>query len=85
MALNIKNPQVHALATELAQLRKVSVTQAVLEAVRHELAHEKNRRRKTRLGEQLMEIGKRCAAHVGRGVSSDDHAAMLYDSQGLPH
>ena len=84
MALNIKNPEVHAVATELAQIRKVSLTQAVLEAVRHELAREKNRRRKTRLGEQLMEIGKRCAAHVGGRVSSKDHAAMLYDSRGLP-
>ena len=49
MALNIKNPEVHALAAELAELRKVSVTQAVLEAVRNELSREKGRRRRQNL------------------------------------
>ena len=83
MALNIKNPEVHALAAELAELRKVSVTQAVLEAVRNELSREKGRRRRQNLAEQLIAIGKRCAAHVSAGVSSADHAS-LYDEQGLP-
>lgn len=83
MSLNIKNSEAHALATELARLRKVSVTQAVLEAIRHELTREKNRHRKS-LHEQLIEIGKRCAAHIHDPVSSVDHATLLYDRQGLP-
>lgn len=84
MALNIKNAEVQALATELAQLRKISITQAVLEAVRRELAFEKRRCRKIRLADELIEIGRRCAAHVGGDVSSADHAAILYDDRGLP-
>jgi hypothetical protein len=32
----------------------------------------------------LIEIGKRCAAHISEPVSSADHATLLYDSQGLP-
>jgi len=84
MTLNIKNSQVHSLATELASLRDVSLTQAVLEAVRNELEREKTRRRKNGLASQLLGIGKRCAAHVRAPVSSAGHGAMLYDRRGLP-
>ena len=83
MALNIKNPEVHRLASELARLRDVSVTQAVLDAVQHELAREKGRLN-VALSDQLLAIGKRCAAHIGNGVSSADHAMLLYDDRGLP-
>ena len=72
MTLNIKDPEVHALATELAQLRQVSVTKAVLDALRHELEREKARRLKNRLGEELIQIGKRCAAHMLQHVTSAD-------------
>ena len=84
MTLNIKNPEVHTLATELARLRQVSVTKAVLDAVRHEVEREKARRRKNSLGDELIQIGKRCAAHMRQPVTSADHGTMLYDSQGLP-
>ena len=84
MTLNIKDPEVHALATELAQLRQVSVTKAVLDALRHELEREKARRLKNRLGEELIQIGKRCAAHMLQHVTSADHGAMLYGGQGQP-
>jgi antitoxin VapB len=83
MALNIKNPEVHRLASELARLRQVSVTRAVLDAVQHELTREKGRQ-KTALKDQLLAIGKRCAAHITEPVSSGDHAAILYDERGLP-
>ena len=84
MSLNIKNPEVHQLAAQLAELREVSVTRAVLDAVRHELAREKNRRRRRNLGDRLLAIGERCAARMGSGVSSADHAGLLYDERGLP-
>jgi len=84
MSLNIKNQDAHVLAAQLARLRKVSLTRAVTDAVRHELEREKARRRRDTLAQQLVEIGKRCAAHVSGGVSSADHAGMLYDSHGLP-
>jgi len=84
MSLNIKSQDAHVLATQLARLRKVSLTRAVTDAVRHELEREKARRRRDTLAQQLVEIGKRCAAHLSGPVSSADHAGMLYDSHGLP-
>ena len=83
MALNIKNPEVHRLASELARLRDVSVTRAVLDAVQHELAREKGRRNSP-LKDQLLAIGKRCAAHIKKPTTSGDHARLLYDDRGLP-
>ena len=85
MTLNIKDPEVHALAAELARLRRVSLTQAVHDAVRRELTRERDRRRRSRLADQLIEIGKRCAGHLGGQGSSADHATLFYDDQGLPH
>lgn len=84
MSLNIKNPEVHALATELARLRHVSVTQAVLDAIRNELSREQHQRNQGKLADQLLEIGKRCASRMKGRVSSSDHAALLYDNRGLP-
>jgi antitoxin VapB len=82
--LNIKSPEAHRLARELAELRGVSMTNAVTEALREKLDREKHRRRNKSLSAELLEIGKRCAAHMKRPVKSSDHAAMLYDSKGLP-
>ena len=84
MSLNIKNSQAHDLAAQLARLRKVSLTTAVTDAVRHELDREKSQRRRDTLAAQLLEIGQRCAAHLSGAVSSSDHASILYDSDGLP-
>jgi antitoxin VapB len=84
MSMNIKSNEAHALAVELARLRGTTVTQAVTEALRSELERERARSRKTGLADELIRIGKHCAAHVTRPVSSQDHGAMLYDEQGLP-
>jgi antitoxin VapB len=84
MSLNIKNPEAQALATELARLRNVSLTQAVLDAVREELAREKRLRRHSSLAEELVAIGTRCAAHLKPGLSSKEAVDELYDEQGLP-
>jgi antitoxin VapB len=83
MSLNIKSAEAHRLAKELAQLRGVSLTHAVTEALREKLDREKHRRREKRLSVELLEIGKRCAAHVKFPVKSSDHASMLYDKTGL--
>lgn len=82
--LNIKSPEAHRLARELAELRGVSMTNAVTEALREKLDREKHRRRDRSLSAELLEIGKRCAAHIKRPVKSSDHADMLYNSKGLP-
>ena len=82
--LNIKSAEAHRLARELAELRGVSMTNAVTEALREKLDREKHRRREKSLSADLLEIGKRCAAHMKQPVKSSDHADMLYDSKGLP-
>jgi antitoxin VapB len=84
MSLNIKSPEAHRMARELAQLRGVSLTYAVMEALREKLDREKHRGREKPLSVELLEIGKRCAAHVKMPLKSSDHAEMLYDKTGLP-
>ncbi len=84
MSLNIKSTEAHRLARELAELRGVSLTHAVTEALREKLDREKHRRRDKPLSAELLEIGKRCAAHMKMPVKSSDHADMLYDKNGLP-
>ena len=84
MGMNIKSAEAHRLAAELSRLRGVSITQAVTEAIRHELERENRRRRRQGLAESLLEIGRRCAAHVRQPVASADHARILYDDSGLP-
>ena len=36
------------------------------------------------LANELLEIGKRCAAHMDGSGSSRDHATLLYDRRGMP-
>ena len=84
MGLNIKNDQAHEMAAELAGLRGTTLSRAVTDAIRNELERERRRQAKAGLSEELLEIGRRCAAHIRGPVSSSDHAAMLYDDQGLP-
>jgi antitoxin VapB len=84
MSLNIKSTEAHRLARELAQLRGISLTHAVTEALREKLDRETHRRREKPLSVELLEIGKRCAAHVKMPLKSSDHAEMLYDKSGLP-
>jgi antitoxin VapB len=81
--MNIKSPEAHRLATELAQLRGISTTQAVLDAVRNDLEREKQLHRKKGLAAELMAIAGRCSAEL-RPMKSEDHATMLYDEKGLP-
>jgi antitoxin VapB len=84
MGLNIKNDEAHEMAAELARLRGTTLSRAVTDAIRNELERERRRQAKAGLSEELLEIGRRCAAHIRGPVSSSDHAAMLYDDQGLP-
>jgi hypothetical protein len=91
MGLSINNPELPTLAAELAQLRNVSVDEAVTDAVREELARRKQdefgqqtqRREKASL-EELLEIARCCAEHLRPGPSSVDAIAELYDEEGLP-
>jgi antitoxin VapB len=74
--LNIKDPEVHALAVELAEHTGQTLTQAVKEALRDRLARERaaksdQRRRIAR----VLELGRR---------ASSPEQILGYDKFGVP-
>ena len=79
MALNIKDPSVHEAVKQLAALTGESQAQAVATAVTERLT----RLQRDDLATRLLDIGRRAA---GRLTPSDqlDHAALLYDDEGVP-
>ena len=83
MSLNIKNPETHHLAQELATLTGESMATAVNKAIRERLDRVRGERR-TGLAERLLAIGQDCAARLQEPFRSADHADLLYDDQGLP-
>jgi antitoxin VapB len=83
MGLSINNPELPTLAAELAQLRNVSVDEAVTDAVREELARRKQPREKASV-EELLAMAKEIAAHMDPDFRSEDVDALLYDERGLP-
>jgi antitoxin VapB len=83
MSLNIKNPETHRLAHELADLTGESMATAVTVAVR-----ERRDRilagRSGGLAERMLEIGRACADRLPESIRAADHGEMLYDEHGLP-
>lgn len=82
MTLNIKNPEAHQLAAELARLTGESMTKAVTEAIRERLERERRKRNEDKLFAELMDIAEQCAAYP----RADDRSLeeFLYDERGLP-
>jgi antitoxin VapB len=82
MTLNIKDPEAHRLAQAIAAETGETMTRAVKEALRERLERLGRRRRPEATVEELLSIGRRCAATLkGKPV---DHAELLYDERGLP-
>jgi antitoxin VapB len=81
MSLNIKSPEAHDLAAELARLTGESMTKAVTEALRERLEREKRKRDEDKLFAELMEIAEQCAAYPRDHRSLEE---FLYDERGLP-
>ncbi len=82
MNLNIKNDEAHEMAVELANLTGESITKAVAQAIRERLDRERRRHDREALTWELLDIGRRCAAHGRRDTRSHDD--FLYDDRGLP-
>ncbi|HEY6522057.1 MAG TPA: type II toxin-antitoxin system VapB family antitoxin [Roseiarcus sp.] len=81
MSLNIKDPEAHRLAQEIARATGETMTRVVTEALREWLA--RLQRQSARAGlEELLAIAERSAAHVKRPYL--DHSELLYDERGLP-
>jgi antitoxin VapB len=83
MGLNIKNPETHRLAGELAKRTGESMTEAVTTAVRERLDRVR-REQEVSLADRLMEIGQDCAKRLKEPFRSTDHGDLLYDERGLP-
>lgn len=79
--LNIKDPEAHRLAQELARETGQTMTWAVTEALRLRLESVRRSRRPEVLAEDLLAIGRRCAATLKH--KPVDHSALLYDEAGL--
>ena len=84
MPLSIKDDQTDELARRLAGLTGETITTAVKEALRERLEREGRRRGKACQARRLLEIGRRCAAHMPTPAHSLDHGDLLYDEHGLP-
>jgi antitoxin VapB len=85
MSLNIKNPEAHELAKELAELTGESMTEAIIVALRERLARELNTpERIAERAEAIMAIGRDVAARLGPEYRAKDWDAELYDERGLP-
>jgi antitoxin VapB len=82
MALNIKDSEAHKLARKITEQTGETMTRAVTEALRERLSRLNNSRKSKSTAEDLLAIGRRCAATLKR--KPVDHAALLYDEQGLP-
>jgi antitoxin VapB len=82
MSLNIKDPEAHKLAQELARETGESMTFAVIQAIRERLEAVRRRRMRDAMHAAIMAIGKRGASlYKGPDI---DHADLLYDDKGLP-
>jgi antitoxin VapB len=83
MALNIKNPEAHKLAEELARRTGENMTEAVTQALRERLERVRSSQR-LGLAERLLAIGRDCAARMKEPYKSIDIDELLYDEKGLP-
>lgn len=80
--LNIRNPETHRLARELARRRGETLTEAVTVALREQLAREGDRAPKATAAEVLAMVGRMNLRPLGLG---EDPTAFLYDDDtGLP-
>ncbi len=78
--MNIKNAEAFAIATELAQKEGVSLTQAVLDALR---ARKRELTKAEKL-ERVMALCRDTAARLSPETLAIDHGELLYDDLGLP-
>jgi antitoxin VapB len=83
MSLNIKDPEIHQLAKELADLTGENMTHAVGTAIRDRLERVRGERKKKRMSvKDMMALGKRVRSRIKGPLV--DHADLLYDERGLP-
>jgi antitoxin VapB len=83
MALSIKHPEADSLARQLAELTHLSITDAVLKALREQLRRESAGDSAHRVREELRRISDYCAALPDRDQRSADEI-IGFDEHGIP-
>jgi antitoxin VapB len=83
MALNIKHKDADELARRLAETTGLSITGAVIKALRDQLRRETGRRSASRLRDELRRISDRCAALPNHDKRSPEEI-IGFDEHGLP-
>lgn len=81
MALTIRNDETQHLAKELSKLTGETMAAAITEAVRERLNRMRNERGHG-LADQLLKIGKDCAAHLREPFRTVGHGDLLYKQKG---
>lgn len=85
MAINIKKPEVEALARELARLTGETMTSAVETALQERLDRWKAEQRRERMLEDIKRITSETAALWTGPITSTNLGDYLYDEEtGLP-
>jgi antitoxin VapB len=84
MTLNIKNPEAHKLATDIAKQTGETLTEAVTQALRERAARLKEKKFDQKKFDALMRIANDCASRLSPEVKAIDHGDYLYDEMGLP-
>ena len=82
MSLNIKSPEAHELAAELARLTGESLTRAVIEALRERLERKQRQRDRGKIVAEALTIARRVARYPRH--DRRPHGEFLYDERGLP-
>jgi antitoxin VapB len=83
MAISIKNRETERLARELAKRTGVGVTEAITTALREQLAREERKCHAPSIRDELLAIGRRCAALPDLDTRSPDEI-LGYDETRLP-
>lgn len=83
MGLNIKDEETDRLAREVAKLAGETITEAVRRSLADRVEVLRARKRDASLVDDIMEIGRRCAALPLRDERSADQI-LGYDDRGLP-
>ncbi len=90
VSLNIKHPEAHRLAKELAAATGTSMTEVVTEALRERWLREqhtaarRNPDEKARLIERALAIGRDCAERLAKAELPENPDKLLFDENGLP-
>ena len=83
MALSIKHPEAYRLARALAGVTGLSLTEAIVKALREQLERETGRSRVSGFGDDVRAISDRCGSLPDLDLRSPEEI-LGFDEHGLP-